>query len=69
MLIRTERLIITDFDRSMIESVRLNSLDEDTRRFVPDEVFETYDEAAEAVDALITCYEGELWTVRSSSSS
>lgn len=58
MLIRTERLIITDFDRSMIESVRLNSLDEDTRRFVPDEVFETYDEAAEAVDALITCYEG-----------
>ena len=39
--IETDRLVITKFDESMIESVHLNSLDEDNRKFVPDEVFET----------------------------
>jgi len=42
----------------MIESVHLNSLDDDNRRFVPDEVFETIDEASEAVEWLISCYQG-----------
>ena len=42
--IETERLIITEFDESMIESVHENSLDEDNRRFVPDEVFETVED-------------------------
>ena len=41
MKIQTERLTITEFDLSMAESVHLNSLDEDNRRFLPDEVFET----------------------------
>ena len=41
MHIETERLIITEFDISMAESVYKNSLDEDTRRFLPDEVFES----------------------------
>lgn len=59
MLIETERLLITEFDKSMIESVHLNSLDDDNRRFVPDEVFETIDEARETVEWLISCYQGD----------
>lgn len=58
MRIETERLLITEFDESMVESVHLNSLDEDNRRFVPDEVFETIDEARETVEFLISCYRG-----------
>ena len=57
MRIETSRLIITEFERSMAEIVHLNSLDEDNRRFVPDEVFETVEEAAETIDFLMGCYE------------
>ena len=57
MRIETERLIITNFDLSMAEDVHLNSLDEDNRRFVPDEVFETVDEAKETVEYLMSVYE------------
>lgn len=57
MRIETERLIITKFDLSMAESVHKNSLDEDNRRFVPDEVFETVEEAKETIEFLINCYE------------
>lgn len=57
MNIRTDRLLITEFDESMIENVHLHSLDEDTRRFVPDEVFETMEEAREVVEFLISAYE------------
>ena len=57
MKIETERLIITEFDMSMAESVHINSLDDDNRRFVPDEVFETVEEAAETVEFLIGIYE------------
>ena len=56
MKIETERLFITEFDMSMVESVHINSLDEDNRRYVPDEVFETTEEAAESVKFLIGCY-------------
>ena len=58
MMIETDRLLITEFDESMIESVHINSLDDDNRRFVPDEVFETIDEARETVEYLISCYQG-----------
>jgi [ribosomal protein S5]-alanine N-acetyltransferase len=58
MLIETDRLLITEFDENMIESVHLNSLDDDNRRFVPDEVFETIDEARKTVEWLISCYQG-----------
>lgn len=58
MLIKTNRLLITEFDENMIESVHVNSLDDDIRRFVPDEVFETIDEARENVKWLISCYQG-----------
>jgi len=56
MRIETERLIITEFTADMAEAVHLNSLDEDNRRFVPDEVFETVEEAADTVSFLMGCY-------------
>lgn len=56
MRIETERMIITEFDLSMAESVHRNSLDEDTRRFVPDEVFETVEEAKETIEFLMSVY-------------
>lgn len=59
MRIETERLRITDFTLDMVEAVHLNSLDEDTRRFVPDEVFETIEEARETVEFLIGQYASE----------
>ena len=59
MRIETERLIITEFDLSMAESVHRNSLDEDNRRFVPDEVFETVEEARETIEFLMSVYESE----------
>ncbi len=40
----------------MAEAVHQNSLDEDNRRFVPDEVFETVEEAAETVQYLMSVY-------------
>ncbi len=54
----TDRLIITEFDESMAERVHLNSLDEDNRKFVPDEVFETVEEAHNTIMFLIECYKG-----------
>lgn len=59
MRIETERLIITEFDLSMAESVHRNSMDEDNRRFVPDEVFETVEEAKETIEFLMSVYESE----------
>lgn len=56
--IKTNRLLITHFDESMIESVHLNSLDQDNRMFVPDEVFETLEEAQDTIRFLMQCYEG-----------
>jgi RimJ/RimL family protein N-acetyltransferase len=54
----TDRLIITEFTPDMAQAVHENSLDEDNRRFVPDEVFETVEEAKETIEFLISCYEG-----------
>ena len=58
MRIETERLIITEFEPDMARAVHENSLDEDNRRFVPDEVFETVEDAAETIAFLITRYGG-----------
>lgn len=38
MNIKTDRLIITKFTPDMAEAVHINSLDEDNRKFNPDEV-------------------------------
>ena len=59
MLIVSDRLIITEFDESMIECVHENSLDEDNRRFVPDEVFETIEAAHQTVTYLMKCYKND----------
>ena len=56
MMIETERLIITEFTMDMAEIVQANSVDEDNRRFVPDEVWETVEEAAETLEFLISRY-------------
>lgn len=55
-LLETERLTITEFTPDMAQAVHENSLDEDNRRFVPDEVFETVDEAAETIEFLMSQY-------------
>lgn len=52
----TDRLHITTFDITMAKCVHLNSLDEDIRMFVPDEVFETEQEAKETITFLIESY-------------
>lgn len=57
-LIETERLTITEFTPDMAQAVHENSLDEDNRRFVPDEVFETVDEATETIEFLMSQYGG-----------
>lgn len=56
--IETERLTITEFTLDMAQDVHKNSLDEDNRRFVPDEVFETTEEARETVVFLMSRYGG-----------
>ncbi len=56
VLLSTERLTITEMTMDMAMDVHRNSLDEDTRRFVPDEVFETPEEAQETVAFLMEQY-------------
>ena len=55
-LAETGRLIITEFTAEMAQDVHENSLDGDTRRFVPDEVFETAEEAEEVIGELMKQY-------------
>ena len=57
MHIETERLTITEFSMDMAQAVHENSLDADNRRFSPDEVFETLEEAAETLEFLMGVYE------------
>jgi len=56
MRIETERLIITEFTMDMAQVVQENSVDEDNKRFVPDEVWETLEEAQETLEFLISQY-------------
>ena len=56
MRIETERLIITGLTMDMAEDIHVNSLDEDNRRFVPDEVFETVEDARDTVACLMAQY-------------
>lgn len=59
MTIETERLIIKEFDLSMAKVVHENSLDDDNRKFVPDEVFETENDARETIEFLMSQYVAE----------
>ena len=56
MRIDTDRLIITEMTMDMAEDIHKNSLDEDIRRFVPDEVFETVEEAQETIEFIMSQY-------------
>ena len=56
MYIETQRLIITEFNLDVVNAVHTGSLDDDNRRFVPDEVFETADAAERVLKHLIECY-------------
>ena len=55
----TDRLLIRPFQMNMARDVLRNSQDEDNRRFVPDEVYETEAEARNALAFLIDSYMGE----------
>ena len=57
MNIKTERLFITKFTLEMAEAVHLNSLDEDNRKFNPDEIFETLEDAKDTVEFLMSVYD------------
>ena len=57
MQIKTEHLTITTFSTDMAQSVYENSQDDDTRRFVPDEVYNSVEEAREAIAFLMSRYE------------
>ena len=57
MQIKTERLTITTFSPDMAQSVYENSQDDDTRRFVPDEVYDSVEEAQEAIEFLMSRYD------------
>ena len=57
MQIKTERLTITTFSTDMAQSVYENSQDDDTRRFVPDEVYNSVEDARAAIEFLMSRYE------------
>ena len=57
MQIKTPRLTITTFTPDMAQAVYENSQDDDTRRFVPDEVYDSVEEARDAIDFLMSCYD------------
>lgn len=57
MYIETERLYIKELEETMAESLFFNSLDEDTKRFLPDEVFDNVEQAKEKIIFLRSCYE------------
>ena len=58
-IISGKRISIVKMDESMYEDVYRNSLDEDNRKFVPDEVFDSLEEAKTVVDNIIKSYENK----------
>ena len=54
--IETPRLLLTELTESMTAEIQRQSLDVATRRFLPDEVFETYEEALATVQELTEAY-------------
>ena len=49
-------MMMTEFTPDMAQAVQENSTDEDNRRFIPDEVWETVEEAKETLEFLISQY-------------
>ena len=57
MNIKTSRLTIKTFSPNMAQIVYENFQDDDTRLFVPDEVYNSVEEAREAIEFLMPRYE------------
>jgi len=57
--IKATRLYITKFYETMAQQLHLNSLDEDNKRFVPDEVFETVDDAKKVIESIVSFYSSQ----------
>ena len=55
--VQTPRLVVTGLSMTMAEEIQRQSQDEATRRFLPDEVFDTMEEAQETVRELIEAYQ------------
>ena len=57
MNIKSSRLTITTFSPDMAQTVYENSKDDDTRRFVPDEVYDSVEDARAAIEFLMSRYD------------
>ncbi len=58
-IIESGKLSIVKMDKSMYYDVYRNSLDEDNKKFVPDEVFDSLEETSEVVNQIIQNYESK----------
>ena len=56
MLAETPALRLTELTLDMAPSIHENSLDDETRKYLPDEVFETLEDAQETIKFLISQY-------------
>ena len=59
VLIENDNLQIVKMNKSMYFDIYQNSLDEDNRKYVPDEVFDSLEEASEVVNNIISAYDSE----------
>ena len=59
IIIENSELQIVKMNKSMYYDVFRNSQDEDNRKYVPDEVFDSIEEASEVVDHIIASYDNK----------
>ena len=59
IIIENDRLQIVKMNKSMYFDIYQNSLDKDNRKYVPDEVFDSLEEASEVVNHIISVYDSE----------
>ena len=56
MIATTDRFIITELTMDMAQAIHEDSLDTETRKYLPDEVFETLGDAQETIKFLMSKY-------------
>ena len=59
IIIENDRLQIVRMNQSMYYDIYKNSQDDNNRKFVPDEVFNSLEEASEVVNQIINCYDSK----------
>ena len=59
IIAENDKLQIVKMNQSMYYDVYKNSQDDNNRKFVPDEVFNSLEEASEVVNQIINCYDSE----------